>query len=524
MSLTHRPEVIRHLRRTDRSDRGVAMVLFALLLVVLMVFAALAVDVGSGYAQIRRNQTAADEAVLAGGLRFLMTGSFTEAVKTARDTVGSDLASPPSDAAWNACTDPDALEISSVTVSPSNGSPCISFGNGNSNGTMRIRVRVPKVSQPTIFAAVIGLKTIKSSAVAVAQYGSPLGGALPIWVLRDNQPGDEICAIAAPGNKTPCSQDRGHFGGYLPYYYSIDGCPDGGKSNQSNYSSPVPAMALGLDHLLIPDWQYDPNNPTVGQQLNGGSLSGGKSMDCSILAPNTLDTTVQGNWTTALTASALITGNSSASPPFNGRLGGGPFANTGTKGDLQAISINSVQIDNAPLWYFLTDDVETNTSAPAECRAAKQLPAKRDTVTTSSLNSILQAAGIDPGTYATPEALMAACLSKWTPAAGIMFDQEIGTGRRLGIVPRFQEPTQVKGLAHIMDFVPVYLDGEYFKNGDAHLAGSGKSGNNLVAETGMMLPCLALPAELCQSAYNDTSASYDGTGFGGISINVSLVQ
>ena len=67
-------------------ERGATAIIIALLLVVLMGFAALAVDIGAGMVERRGDQTAADVAVMAGAIEALngAPAMITEALQYAR--------------------------------------------------------------------------------------------------------------------------------------------------------------------------------------------------------------------------------------------------------------------------------------------------------------------------------------------------------------------------------------------------------------------------------------------------------
>ena len=540
-------------RRNDGRDsadpeRGAVLVLLSLVLVVLLIFAALAVDIGTAYAQRRQNQSAADASASAGGVEFLLSGNFDKVVASARTIAGKNLPVPPTDAQWAACTDGDALPISSLALSPTNGSPCISFQRVGTRGMFEMRVRVPKVKSATAFAGVIGWHSISTSAVSVVRMGSPLGGVLPVYVLSGVTAGEQICVLSGPpGQSLGCNAPvSGSFGGFNPFYYNAAGCPSGNQGT-GNYYSIAPSIALGVDHYLTPYSDYpSPLNTFVSpldtslahQRINGG---GG----CTVLAPNTVNTS-SGFSNQAITQ-AIVAGNNSGGPLYNGRLAGGPFSGGGPGGVLNnavfknsSYSNNDVPIDNAPLWYFLKSGIDGNNDYPIECQAATELSPKRD-VALTQLGTIQVNHGLIMSgrwLYNTPEELMTGCLTKWQVADGKLFTVAIGKTMRLGSVPRFWETTVQSSSrpSHIRDFVPVYLTGEFQKGSRAtdpgtdvthsHWAGDpvppGGSWTNvgLAAEGGIFLPCLSLPSSICTSVHNNPSDH----GLGGVVGGVTTVQ
>lgn len=506
--------------RVGRSDRGVAIVLFALVLAALMMFAALAVDIGSAYSQRQQNQTASDEGSLAGGLSFLLTGDYDKAVQTVEQVVGQDLSSSPTAAQWASCKDPGAFPISSLTLSPTYGSPCISFRQVGSHGQIEMRVRIPKVTQRTIFGGIVGMHTISSSAVTVVRIGNPLGGALPSYVFSDVTAGEFICPFNGPaGNGGPCSgQTSGSFGSYQPFYYAPAANCTSGNQGSGNYWSAAPSVALGVDHLLVPYVDYPTDTTGAHQRLNGGN-------GCTVVAPNTVQPLT--GFSNQVITQGLISGGgtqgSSTQPAYSGRLAGGPFSTGGPSSALNLATINGVAIDNAPLWYFLSPDIRNNGAVPVACQQALNLSPKRDVAMTQL-----------PTGYASPEALMSACLSQWQVGDGTLFSDSIGTTKRLGAVPRFWE-TSLASLNHIKDFVPIYLDAEFQKKASdgtdpttTHWAGdpitskqltSAWNNTNLGAEGGMFIPCLALPGDLCRQVNQDPSDGGLGGVFGGVALS-----
>ncbi len=176
---------MRALNRRGGDDRGATIVLLGLVLVVLMIFAAFSIDIGTAYAQRRQNQGTVDTAAVAGGVYFLYKGgNFKAMVEEVKDRVASDMGSKFGSEAWETCTDPNALPTPSTdpAYAGDEGSPCISFERDPGTNALKMRVRLPDVASPTSFASVIGIDELTTHAVAEVNIGSPLGGAFPFYL------------------------------------------------------------------------------------------------------------------------------------------------------------------------------------------------------------------------------------------------------------------------------------------------------------------------------------------------------
>jgi hypothetical protein len=235
--------------RADRpGERGIALIIFALMLFSLLLITAMVVDLGAVYAHRRNDQNAADAAALAGAQELPdMAAAVTTIKLYANETL--DGAYVNSD--WNRCaSDPGALPL----VAPNNN--CISFNPART----RVRVRLPDQEYDTFFASVAGIETIRHSAFAIAGirnqgFGSVLPFGLPggagfydgYVCLKSDSPG--------PTN-VPCGVGSGNFG-YLDFGYfgnedlgtaGYDAryrCGSGGQNDRVENN-----MAVGVDHTL----------------------------------------------------------------------------------------------------------------------------------------------------------------------------------------------------------------------------------------------------------------------------------
>lgn len=148
--------------------------LTAVSMVVLLGFAAFAVDIGKRNQMLAGAQHAIDTAVLAGA-QFLSThdADYAGAAARIKVVVKQNLGIAVSD--WAMCSDADHL----VTTVPSD-STCISFRRIASVGSKPtrydIRVRLPRYKMDTIFGSVLGVDVIDIAATAASNGNNcPIG-------------------------------------------------------------------------------------------------------------------------------------------------------------------------------------------------------------------------------------------------------------------------------------------------------------------------------------------------------------
>lgn len=517
-------------------DRGSVLVMFALLLVVLLGFAAIAIDIGAAYSVKRQDQGAVDTAALSAAVQGRVGAGPAGMIQTIKDSVSQNSPAPITDAAWAACKDPSHLPVLSTAYSAS-GSECISFGYSRTGGAQpsgitKIRVRLPNVSVATTFGRALGVNSILTHAVAVSEITSPF--PFPSGLFADASAGDQICLLNGPsGNGGLCSSNSsGGFGMFQPYYYSISGCPSGGQGSGGN--GPGLAIAQGIDHQLFPLKAVvgAPASPDLTlARLNG---AGG----CTEYFPNTVADN-QGFTNQDITSGFVTGDNGQHNPsglPYSGRLNNGPYWDGGPNGDLNTAYVGGLTMDNAPLWYFLRSLSYLNSrNAPDACKAAAQLSPKRNQWTTTTFDSTTgltvstptsallnveqqYALLFDPvrGWPASPEILMAKCLNQWSESVGPIFTTDIAKTRRLTSVPRFWENSDTN-IEHIRYFQPLYLDvaalkdnGNTARTGATWYAGdpvaktnntwnSGNFSNAFAGVVGQALPCDTMPATICKT-------------------------
>lgn len=225
-----------------RRDDGIVIPLFALVLVLLLVMVAFAIDLGATAERRRASQNTADAAALAAaqelgarGAKFASeparTTARTAAEAAAKTYVQHNIGLAPTDPTWASCADTSALAVVGT-------SPCISF----SSDLTQVRVRLPDETVDYQFAQLIGVPNGTVTASAVAEVVSAVGGSTRPILLRSGVAGINCVEAGGGGPATPCLGARlasGDFGSMTsPRYRVVTGGED-----DANF-------ALGLDHML----------------------------------------------------------------------------------------------------------------------------------------------------------------------------------------------------------------------------------------------------------------------------------
>lgn len=458
-----------------KSDRGVTFIFVALMLVVLMIFAAFAVDLGAVFNERRQDQSAVDAGATSAGVQFLRTGSFSVAVGEALDRVDQALERDVTDSEWAACEDPAPLDITAESLGLTPSTSCVSI----SAGFDRLRVYLPDQAVATSFGRVVGIDEFKSTAFAEVSLVAPGGGALPFVMFADAAAGDQVCLRTEPGAGSSEPPDQPTPDGYTPVGNEVDPCNSAsfdvrdaslgtikpylyrGCSSGTGNESIVDGIMVGMDHLV---GVFDPEKVLTAGDSSASldfdpdaRLDGGPSpSNCQTALPNTLR--LDGGLTTGLLRCALLeqpcTAGTAATETKNGRL------SSSTSGQRFA----GLEINNTPLWDYFVDSLPA--AAPAACGPARS----------SATEFYLR------------RAYLRDCLAEWAASgAGPLFKEEIGLEPRFGYVPRIAEvglcdtqpdhepptsdPTCKSGsgdpnngaiaTVHVNNFSPVYIDGVY---------------------------------------------------------------
>jgi hypothetical protein len=420
----------------DRDDRGAVAVLVASCLLLLIGFAAIAVDSGIAYSDRRQQASAADVGALAAvqfakttltathpdciGLTNKKDIAACRGAEEAVAVVEGTLPGRYPDADWNGCDDANKpVEYSIVSAI----SPCISF----TSDLRRARVVMPGTDVETAFGRAIGFDTISVGAFAEAGLEMKIsGGVLPFALGPSAASSNQACFFAQDTptlDIEPCDKnDQGNFGKLDVRWYGNElyGTPSPYCTGQNSWRMTM-NIITGTDHPMEPHWK----NPGVVNDVT----------NCDIIT-NPVDEVV--TWT-GNAASAIADGlfNGSTGPSYEGRLickqgnEGYPAFTYDSNG--KCVTINTHHpgpIDHTPLWDFLA-------------------------WSGGACNSV------------TNRAEMAACLADYNTAnPGVpLFTAGIAASPRFGGVPELHsDPLPgASGAYLITGFKPVYLETLYLK-------------------------------------------------------------
>lgn len=448
-------------KRIAREEDGTTAVLLVMVLVVLMGFAAIAIDGAAAWALRRQDQSGADTGAIAGAL-FTAGRTKAQAMQDAEDeiiritysTMTPDLTADEWAAAWVTCTDASKPAEFTETL----GSACISFTDNLS----KVRVQTPVIPWVTTFASVIGFDTIDTSASAeVDTVLATNGGVLPFGMPGVAQNDTEICLKtgANPKNTAPCDgPDTGNFG-FLDFtQFGNDAlgtakiCQGGGGDRLERN------IAQGIDHPLgvwATPLPADSHNDTDACN-SGGNI-------------NARPYQVKTN--TGNVAQALDDGFADGTDGLDGKLARGS----------NLIDVRGQLLDDTPLWDYL------NANGLLVCGVISN---HDDLVTCLEDPSHYNIVGLG---------------REWKD--GEIFTASIIDAPRFGWVPLFHEPTLGDGSTTltIETFRPIYIQttfwgcnatgcdlewdpGEPFSPGAHNI--------RIEASTAFSIPRAALPAEV----------------------------
>jgi Putative Flp pilus-assembly TadE/G-like len=470
------------------SERGASAILIAMAMVVLMGFAAVAVDSGLGFDDRRQQQSAADVGALA-AVQFARTGLPTShpdcggksgadlaacrGAEEVLDVVDGTLPGRYSDAEWDACVDSSKP---AEYVQQSFISDCISF----TRNFQHARVVLPGSDVDTAFAKILGFDTIKVGAFAEADLDLDIvGGVLPFAVGPSGASSNQACFAAqstANLDIEPCTAStEGNFGKLSLYLYGNGtyGTPE--ICSGGNASRMAVNIITGSDHPL------EPASKTPGETVNDG-------LNCSLIT-NPVDQveTWTGNASGAITTGLF---DGIASPDLEGRLlcKGGlssdasredyPLGNYNSLDCKQVNALHPEELDHTPLWDYIvpgaTAEVSVGTCTPG-------------------------------GGLIIDRQEMEACIDAWKnygpPHNLSLLSASIVESPRFGAVPLLDaDPGNGFSAYNIIGFLPIYIETVYLKcNANScdtvHSPGEASSG-----------PC---PTPL---APNDSSCGWSGGG------------
>lgn len=312
-------------RPRGQGEQGVTMILVALTMVTMMVFAAFAVDIGGVYAERRQDQTAADVAALA-AVQALPEGDAA-IVATVKDYVHEALGEelPAGADGWNSCPRPDGAALATQAAAAS----CVSYDR------TRVRVRLPDRFYPASFGRVVGIDDYRHAAFAVAELaGAGFGGVLPFFATDAQVAQGYDCLIA--DGPSECANYTGKFG-VLDFANYEPSCTDGSLPDN---------IAMGNDHDLSLFGQAPHHLAPV--RSTAGSCPA---------QPNATDA-INGNAHSQV-RSGLVLGE-----VFRD---GGParLQRSDPALSLPRIDAFGVDLDNTPLWWFIPPDYGPGEPQPA---------------------------------------------------------------------------------------------------------------------------------------------------------------
>jgi Flp pilus assembly protein TadG len=443
------------IRRLGADERGTTLVILVLVLVVLLGFAAFAVDAAGAWSLRRQDQAAADTGAVAGALftagkskAAAIADATAEIVRITYDTISPDMSPEEWEAEWSACV--DESKPSEFTVVGT--SDCVSF----TDNLARLRVRTPTVPWMNTFGQVIGYDRINTHAEAevnTALAGS--GGVLPFGMPGQSSDMTEICLKTGsnPKDESPCDgPETGNFG-FLDF--TQFGNDDLGTATDCTPDNSILkyAIAQGVDHPL----GVAPSSSPAPHDDRTACTDG-----------NFNSRPYQVYTSTGNVAQVLDDGFAGDGSGLAGKLG---------RGD-NLVSVRGKLLDNTPLWDYLTADGRTYCA-----NAVGSISIHDD---------------------------MAACLDKYvaTNSSQVLFSADIAAAPRWGWVPLFYGTTLGNGTTSltIKEFRPVYVQTVFmgcnasscdvaWDPGEAS-AGPGKTNIRIEAATAVQIPRSALPEEI----------------------------
>jgi hypothetical protein len=407
-------------------DRGASAVLIALSVLVLLTFSAVALDAaGLGFNERRQNQSAADVGALAAvqfatpvdvgnpecaGLSGLSLSRCNGAVE-ARNVANATL-DDPALAIWTDGTrcGTQPAGYTRVTVV----SDCIAFNSNN----QRAWVRIPTIDNPTSIAKAVGIRTVATSADAIAgtSVDTP-GGVLPFLLPGNSASTNYNCAKASANPNFGACEDLptvGNFGSADFFLYGNEAKGWSIKCSGDTNGRLMANIARGTDHPL---GTYTGLTPVeVVESDNCPDFSA---------QPNTVDS--QTGVGSALEQGLLYGGTIYASAPYPGAIqdssGSGLLVRSGGGPKTAAM------VDNKPLWDFLGGPGATGLCNPA--------------------------------TVDTPLE-MEICIAQAKSTGTVIFTDDLADSLRFGWVPQLLESDFTGNPYHIVNYRPVYLDTTYF--------------------------------------------------------------
>lgn len=351
---------------TDRrDDRGLTLVVSALVLVIMLIFAAFAVDVGAVYNERRQDQAAADAASLA-AVRVIVTGTPDDVVAAVRDSLNANLGTSFTNADLATCAS-DTGKLPVVLTAGGVAYDCITTDTSQT----QVRVRVPERDYETAFAGVIGIDVLAHSAMAIAEVEPPggFGGVLP-FALTSAAGTGQVCVKTGPSGLAiePCTgPSSGNFGFINLAFHGSAELGTTASCSGNGTSRVAPNIAMGADHLLS----------LINGPPHGSTVVPSTASPCGeVPRPNAAQTRT-GNIPNIL-GEGLFSGSTfpDGQPARLQRLA------DQRPGYFGLTNIGGRQLDDNPLWAFIDPALTSAANVPDSC-----LPGVFDAERASSVTS-----------------------------------------------------------------------------------------------------------------------------------------
>ena len=328
---------------TDREgERGIVLAIAAISMVMLLVFTAFAIDLGSVYIHRQEDQTAADIAVIAVGFDRYTTATATAA---AVDALNKNLGTSFTAASMNTCG----------TVGMPTGWSSYAGANCLSHDTSwtRLMLHVPPQTYKTSFARLAGIESFDHTAFAVVSIEGPTGGGGVLPVIAQANAGSYQCLKVGASNVPDDQCNNSSSGNFGLANFSKWGneamgttaeCNGDGKDRMSEH------LAMGIDHD-ISRLNFAPHNGTT--VIDTSSCG-------AIPAPNAV-TTITGNVPNWVGHGIIDGAMFSDGRPARLRRVEGVDWFTDT-------IIDGKTVDDTPLWEFINPSLGVGDNAPRSCR------------------------------------------------------------------------------------------------------------------------------------------------------------
>jgi Flp pilus assembly protein TadG len=236
-------------RRIERDESGLALVWMSLFLMVLLGFAALAVDIGHGSLISQRAQNAADAAALAGTV--YLPGDPTTAISTAQ------------------------------TVAASNGFPAAVAQVSAAQQTVPTQLKVTVTEDvKTWFGRALGFKSMHVSRSATADFDQPVGMGSPSNTFGNQPDCSAPCTsgtatpnfwVNVAGPQSPKGNGDRFASNNCPTDGSIDGCASNGTNAEYSTTGYLYNVNNATSGATLKIDVFDPGFFNVGDHCDSGA-------------------------------------------------------------------------------------------------------------------------------------------------------------------------------------------------------------------------------------------------------------